>query len=118
LAEEVQSAATVVPRAIVWGVLINGTLGWSMVIAMVFCMGSLPKAVNATTTMFYPFLEIFQQAVQSTVGACLMATVILVMGICSAVGGYASASRMLWSFARDRGVPLSKRLTKVRYSCP
>lgn len=104
----------VVPQALVYSLLINGILAWAMVIALMFCAGNLDDAIAAEETVFYPFLEIFQQAVKSTAGTCIMAAIIVVLGVASTVGGFAASSRMLWSFARDRALPFSKQLSKVR----
>jgi len=113
MSEEIQSAATVIPNALMWTVVINGSLAWAIVIAMMFCIGDLEDALHAQETIFYAFLRIFQTATSSTSVACIMASVIVVMGIASGVGLYASASRMLWAFSRDRGVPFHNQLAKV-----
>lgn len=113
LSEEIQSAATVVPRAIMYTIFINGTLAFSVLIGMLFCVTDVEAAVEASQTMFYPFLEIFRAAVRSRAGACAMASIILVLAVLSTVGIYASASRMMWSFSRDKGLPFSHHLVKV-----
>lgn len=113
LSEEIQSAATVVPRAIMYTILINGALALSVLVGMLFCLTDIESALEASHTMFYPFLQIFYSAVKNRAGACAMASLILVLAIVSAVGVYASASRMLWSFSRDRGLPFSSYLIKV-----
>lgn len=113
MSEEIHHAAVVVPRALLYTILINGILALSMGIALMFCLSDVDAALGAGATMFYPFLEIFYSSVQSTVGACLMAGIILVMAIASGVGVYATASRMLWSFSRDRGLPFDRYLVKV-----
>ena len=113
MSEEIVSAAVIVPQALVYSVIVNGVLAWAMVIALIFCIGDVTAALNATQTLYYPFIEIFYQAVNSRAGAAIMTSIILIMGIASIVGVYAAASRMLWSFARDRGVPMHHRLVKV-----
>jgi choline transport protein len=113
MAEEIQSAATVVPKAIMYSIVINGALAFAMVIAMFVSASDLMASLEAGHVLFYPFLDIFRQAVNSTTAACAMAAVILIMGISSGVGVYATASRMIWSFSRDRGLPLSGHLVKV-----
>ena len=113
MAEEIQSAALVVPRALLSTIIINGTLAFAMTIGLMFCLTDITAAFAAADTMFYPFLQIFQAAVKSTAGACAMAGIILAMAIASSVGVYASASRMLWSFSRDHGLPMSNYLVKV-----
>ncbi|KAF2969819.1 hypothetical protein GQX73_g3785 [Xylaria multiplex] len=113
MSEEIQSSDVVVPRVLMYTIWINGSLAFGMITALMFCISDLDAALGATTTMFYPFLEIFQSAVQSVVGACLMASVAVILGTSSTVGVYASASRMLWSFSRDRGLPLHRQLAKL-----
>lgn len=44
MSEEIQSAPLVVPRALMYTVLINGALALGMAIAMVFCISDLDAA--------------------------------------------------------------------------
>ena len=115
MSEEIKHASIVVPRALMLAIIINGTLGFAMVLAFMFCLGDPNAALNAASTLGYPFLEVFQQAVSSSVGAALMGTLVCTLGVCSTVGCLAASSRMLWSFSRDRGVPLWQHLSKVCY---
>jgi len=103
----------VVPRALLYTILINGALAFAMVIALMFCLSDVTTVVASADTLFYPFLEIFYQAVQSLTGAGLLAGIVLVLAIASVIGVYASASRMLWSFSRDLGLPFSVYLVRV-----
>ncbi|KAK3686192.1 amino acid/polyamine transporter I [Podospora appendiculata] len=96
MAEEIQCAALVVPRALMYTIFINGSLAFAMIIALMFCLDDLPSALAAAETMFYPFLQVFLTAVGSATGACIVAGVILAVGLASSVSVYASASRMLW----------------------
>jgi choline transport protein len=43
-----------------------------------------------------------------------MVSIIIFLEFCSAMGCLAAASRMTWSFARDRGLPYSRALSMVR----
>ncbi|KAI1414623.1 amino acid transporter [Hypoxylon sp. FL1857] len=113
MSEEIQSAAVVVPRALMYTIIINGSMALAMAIAMIFCIEDLDAALAAVNTMFYPCLQIFSSAVRSIKGACLMAGVVLVLSIAGGVGVYASASRMVWSFSRDKGLPFSSYLVKL-----
>ncbi|KAF2734354.1 amino acid transporter [Polyplosphaeria fusca] len=113
MSEEIQFAATVVPQALMWTVFINGFLALSMGISMMFCVGDLAGALEAQSTIFFSFLEILRQALKSTTAACVLSSIIVVMGVASSVGLYASASRMLWSFSRDRALPFHSHLFKL-----
>ncbi|KAF2962727.1 hypothetical protein GQX73_g10844 [Xylaria multiplex] len=113
MSEEIQGAATVVPQALLYTIFINGSLAFAMAITLIFCLTDIDAAMAAAEAMFYPFLEVFRSGVNSTTGACVMAAVVLVLAAASSVGVYASASRMIWSFARDDGLPFSGKLVKL-----
>ncbi|PQE27890.1 Amino acid polyamine transporter I protein [Rutstroemia sp. NJR-2017a BBW] len=103
MSEEISNPSLNVPRAIVFSVLLNGTLGFGMLLAALFCLGDIEYVLSTPTG--YPFMAIFQQAVGSLPGALTMAGIITIMNICATISFVATASRMTWSFARDRGVP-------------
>ncbi|KAI0416382.1 amino acid transporter [Xylaria grammica] len=113
MSEEVRSANVVVPQSLLYTIFINGALGFAMTIAILFCTTDAEAAIQSADTLYYPFLYIFYNAVKSTTGAGLMAGVILVVLIASSISAYASASRMIWSFARDNGLPFNKTLVKL-----
>ena len=51
--------------------MLNGTLGFAMLIALMFCMPSdIPETLEAVT--FYPFMSIYSYAVGSDRGATAM----------------------------------------------
>ncbi|RWA12218.1 hypothetical protein EKO27_g2898 [Xylaria grammica] len=116
MSEEIRNATRVVPRAIMISIVLNGALGFAMMVAYLFCLGDLDAVLESQLTLGYPFLYVFQTGVGSTPGAAVMGLIIVILGVCSTVGVLASSSRMLWSFARDRGVPLWRHFVKVRDS--
>lgn len=94
-------------------VLINGSLGFGMLLAMLFCLGpNFAQSMDSPTG--YPFMAIFLDATHSVVGTAVMASIITTMGITTSVGMLASASRQFWSFARDRGIPGWRLWSQVR----
>lgn len=111
MAEEIQNAPTVVPWSIMIGIIINGSLGFAMVVAMLLCLGDIGKALQENP--LYPFMAVFSNSLQSVGGAAVMASLVTALGIFADVGILASSSRMFWSFARDRGMPGWRILTKV-----
>ncbi|KAI1646302.1 putative GABA permease [Daldinia loculata] len=113
MAEEIKNASTVVPRAILITIILNGVLGFAMLLAYLFCLGDLDAVLESQNTLGYPFLFVFQAGTQSIPGAVVMGLVVVALGICSTVGVLASSSRMLWSFSRDRGIPLWKHFIKL-----
>ncbi|KAI1657192.1 putative GABA permease [Daldinia decipiens] len=113
MAEEIKNASTVVPHAILITIVLNGVLGFAMLLAYLFCLGDLDAVLESQNTLGYPFLFVFQTGTQSIPGAVVMGLVVVALGICSTVGVLASSSRMLWSFSRDRGIPLWTHFIKL-----
>lgn len=114
MSEETVNPSVIIPTSILLSLVINGTCGFAMIIAMVFCMGNFDDANNSGPGMLgFPHMYIFQQATNSTAGATVMATIIMILGACATVGMLASTSRVFWSFARDRGMPFWRTLSKV-----
>ena len=111
MSEETRNASRVVPRSILSSIMINGLLGFGMVIATLFSVKDLEAAENTPTD--YPFMEIFYQATGSIAGSSTMISIVIVMQLCADVGLLASSSRMAWSFARDRALPGWRILSKV-----
>ncbi|KAK2861382.1 hypothetical protein FQN49_004255 [Arthroderma sp. PD_2] len=111
MSEEIQNPSISVPRSIILTLFINGSLGLAMLIATLFSIVDLPAALESPTT--FPFMEIFLQATGSIVGSATMASVIVTLALFANCNYLASTSRMTWSFARDRGLPGWKALSKV-----
>lgn len=111
MVEEVRNPSVVVPRSIMAAVFINGAAGFAMIITLFFCLGDIDKTTKSSTG--FPVMEIFLNATKSRAGAAGMSIVILVLGFSAVTGIQAGASRVFWSFARDRGLPGSTFLSKV-----
>ncbi len=91
--------------------ILNGSLGFAMVIATLFCMGDIDTTTNIPTD--FPYMKVFLHATGTKKGATLMASVIMALGIFVIVGALATASRMLWAFAREKGLSGHRILVKV-----
>ena len=111
MSEEIKNAAVVVPKAIVFSIVLNGLLGLGIALALLFCIGDIDAALHTKTG--FPFIEIFYQAVQNITGAALMTSIIITLSLCATVGIVASASRQLWAFSRDRAVPGWEHIQRV-----
>ena len=112
LSEEIQNAAVIVARSIMFSIFINGLLRFGMILSLLFIFTDVDAALKSPTG--YPFMEIFLQVTRSIIGAAIMVSIILVMQIFANVGILTTCSRMFWSFARDRGLPGWRTLALVR----
>ena len=111
MSEEIKNASVIVPRSIMFTILINGSLGFSMLIMTLFSLNDVESALDTPTK--YPYMDILLKSSGSITGATILASILMVMQFCANAGLLASASRMCWSFARDRGLPGWRFLERV-----
>lgn len=95
------------------GIAINGTLGFAMILAVLFRAGDIDAALEQNP--LFPVMAIFKNAVNSTAGAAAMSSLIFVLAVSSTVGLLASTSRIFWAFSRDRALPGWRTLSKVSH---
>ena len=103
MSEEIQGAALVVPRSIMVSILLNGAMGFAVLLVTLFSLDNVEKVINTPTK--YPYMQVFLDSTGSVAGATTMASIVAVMEFSANIGILATASRMSWSFCRDRGLP-------------
>lgn len=113
LAEETKNAAITLPRTIMWSTALNAALGFAMVITIVFTWGDMEE-IRQTPTIF-PFIQVFYNTTQSLPGTAVMTVIIILTLLASTIAVTATASRQIWSFARDNGVPFSASVSRVSF---
>lgn len=94
-------------------ILLNGTLGFAIVVTFLFCIGNVENALGTDTG--YSYIEVFYATTNSHAGASVMAAIPAALVICASFGFLASSSRLTWAFARDKGLPFSDFLSHVSY---
>jgi choline transport protein len=114
MAEEVAKSSVVVPRSMLLAVVMNGALGFAMLIAFLFSAGNLEQLLEATAE--YPFMGIIQSATQSQSAMIVLSTLVSFLQACAGIAAISSGSRMLWSFAREQAIPGWQWIRQVRSS--
>ncbi|KAF2859172.1 amino acid transporter [Piedraia hortae CBS 480.64] len=114
MSEELKDASVQLPRAMLWAIVGNGVLGVVMLITFCFCITDLQSQVIDATTD-YPIVNILYAATKSKAGTCVLGSTLVILLFFSTVTTVASASRQIWAFSRDRGLPFS---SKIRYVPP
>ncbi|MES2788913.1 MAG: amino acid permease [Planctomycetota bacterium] len=108
-AEETIGASHNVPRGIVRSVLVSGIAGWMLLSAIVLAMPSLEEgAQHGSQVVFW--------TMRSTLPPWLTLLLFGAIGVAQYLCGLAtvtSASRMVYAFARDGGLPASHLLRQV-----
>ena len=92
-------------------ILLNGALGFAVVIASPSASGISPPpstAPPATTSS-----KSFFNATHSFPGSSALTAVLIALVPCASFGFLASAARQTWAFARDRGLPFPASLAHV-----
>ncbi|KAE8392372.1 hypothetical protein ETB97_012696 [Aspergillus alliaceus] len=105
MSEEIKDASETLPKAIMASVGVNGVLGLIMIVTLCFTMGDVDSILNTPTK--FPFIQIFYNTTNSYTATNAMTALLIVALTASTITEVATASRQLWSFARDGGLPFS-----------
>jgi choline transport protein len=116
MTEEIKNARKQAPRAIILSVYIGAMTGFIFLISLCFCMGDLEKTANTPTGV--PVIEIFYHSTKSVGGASALSSLIAVIALVCANSLMAEGSRVIYAFARDRGLPFSKSFSRVSKQVP
>ncbi|KAE8397972.1 amino acid/polyamine transporter I [Aspergillus pseudonomiae] len=111
MTEETRNATVTIPRSIMMSIVLNGSLGFGILLVTLFNLQDVDHVLNSPTG--YPYIQIFLNATGSIPGSIAMASIVPISGVATASGNLAAASRMVWSFSRDRGTPWWILLSKV-----
>ncbi|POY70549.1 hypothetical protein BMF94_6463 [Rhodotorula taiwanensis] len=110
LCEEMYEPAINAPRAMLGSVLISVPAGLLFILAFLFTV----KDIDTVATQLFPILYVLEQATLSTAGAIVLTVALssLTAAVAS-ISSQATASRVIWSFALDGGIPFSRWFTKI-----
>lgn len=111
MSEELRNASKVLPRAMLTTVISNGCLGFVMLVTLLYTIGDLESVLGTATG--YPIIQVFYNATLSNGGATGLTCILVVLNIANNLTNTAGASRQLFAFARDRGVPGNSFIGKV-----
>ena len=103
MSEEIQNAALVVPRSVMISIFLNGALVLAIVVTMLFSLNDIEGVLNSPTC--YAYMQVFLDSTGSVAGSVVMTSIIVTLAFFCNIGILATASRMCWSFCRDRGLP-------------
>ncbi|OCT47673.1 putative amino-acid permease PB24D3.02c [Cladophialophora carrionii] len=112
MSEELRDASKVLPQSMIATTVLNGAMGWIILITFCFVLGNLDEVINSPTGQ--PYVQVFYNATESYAGASVLSALVIFMAIFCNLSITATASRQLWSFARDQGIPGSSWFAYVR----
>ncbi|KAJ0426478.1 amino acid/polyamine transporter I [Aspergillus carlsbadensis] len=105
MCEEINDASRTLPKAMMSAVGVNACLGFIMIITICFTLGDVESVLETPTG--FPFIQIFYNTTQSYAATNTMTAILVITLTASTITEVATASRQLWSFARDKGLPFS-----------
>ncbi|KAK5130279.1 hypothetical protein LTR08_002239 [Meristemomyces frigidus] len=111
MTENVRDASRAIPLSLVVSYALNASMGLITGVTVIFCAGDM-DAVLAVANQA-PYVTIFLNSTGSKAGTLVMLIPILLMFMSSMLSGMATASRQVWAFARDDGLPWSDKLKRV-----
>ncbi|KAK4900467.1 hypothetical protein LTR49_027446 [Elasticomyces elasticus] len=113
LAEELKDASYILPRAMVSSALINYATAFTMIISFVSAIDpALLNDVLATSTG-QPWVAVIRHVTGSQAATIALAVVMCFQFTFTSINQATTSSRQLWAFARDKGLPFHRFLSKV-----
>ena len=101
------------PWSIAIAAVSNAIMMFAFIICLLFTLGDVNRVTNTPTGV--PLIEVYYQATNSkgaTTFLVLMPTLIVYLAVFNV---FASASRLIWVFAKDKGLPFSNFFSTVSY---
>jgi len=115
LAEETSDPRRSAPWGIVMSVAVAGAAGYALLLALTIAIESIPAALSAKDAGGNPIpaaIAIFQGALGAKLGNAVAALASMAMWFCG-LSCVTSASRAVYSLARDNGMPRSSFFKRV-----
>lgn len=111
LCEEIPHPEINVPIAIASQMTIGFVTSLAYLIAIFYAISDLSAIQNAGGV--FPIAQIYLQATSSPAGASGLLAMIFMVNIFNIISVQVTASRMLWTIARDKGAPFAKTISHV-----
>lgn len=116
MAEEVANSSTAVPQSMLTAILVNGGMGFGILLAFLFTAGDIDGILKSSSA--YPFINIIESATGSKSCAIVLASMVSALQICAGLAGISSGGRMLWAFSRERAIPGWQWISQVLNATP
>jgi len=115
MAEETSDPRRTVPWGIVLSVAVAGVSGYALILALTLGIQSIPEVLGAKDAggnVIPAAIAILQTALGAKLGNTMAALVSMAMWFCG-LASVTSASRTVYSLARDNGMPFAEFLKRV-----
>ncbi|KAL8690537.1 MAG: hypothetical protein Q9218_004035 [Villophora microphyllina] len=115
MAEEIRGANYVIPWCVVATSVLNGILGLGTLLAMLYVTVDIDAVLlSPTGKLGFPFMQVVLDSVGSYAGATVMISIVIAMFVFAVMAFLATASRIVFAFGRDKGLPFWQTMAKAR----
>jgi choline transport protein len=111
IAEEIPQPERNIPKAIAAQMSVGFLTGLCYLVAIFYAISDLDAVYESGGT--FPLAQVYLQATSSTAGATGLLVLILIPLLIASVGVQLTASRTLWTLARDKATPFPNTLARV-----
>lgn len=105
MSDEVKKAKTHVPHSMIASVSMNSIMQFAYILCLLFTIGDVDKVANTPTLL--PIIEVYYEATGSKHATNLFVVMIAIIIFIAFFNVFASVSRLVWAFSRDKGLPFS-----------
>ncbi|KAL8648731.1 MAG: hypothetical protein Q9210_004812 [Variospora velana] len=114
MAEETRGADYVIPWCVVSTSVLNGILGLGTLLSMLYVTPSIEAVLESPSGQLgFPYMQVVLDSVGSYAGAAVMISIIISMFIFAVFAFLATASRIVFAFGRDKGLPFWQTMATV-----
>ncbi|KAI4275921.1 MAG: hypothetical protein LQ337_002836 [Flavoplaca oasis] len=114
MAEETKGADFVIPWCVVATSALNGMLGLGTLLSLLYVTTDIEAVIESPTGQLgFPFMQVVLDSVGSYPGATVMISIVIAMFIFAVIAFLATASRIVFAFGRDKGLPFWQTMAKV-----
>jgi choline transport protein len=86
---------------------------FAFVICLLFTIGNVDLVTNTPTGV--PLIEVYYQATNSKPATTFFTLMPVIIFLFALFNVFASVSRLIWVFSKDKGLPFSKFFSTVSY---
>ena len=97
------------PQSIIIATISNAIMLFAFAICLLFTVGKVDQVTNAAI----PLIEVYYQATNSKPAATFLTMLPIIIVLFALFNIFASVSRLVWAFARDKGLPFSTFFSTV-----
>lgn len=116
MSDEAKRVEVSVPRSMIIATTSNVVMLFAFVLILLYCIGDLDAVYTDNPRL--PLITVFYQATKSKGGTTVLVALPALVIFFTSFNAYASVSRLIWSFAKDNGLPFSPVFSHVSLSTP